>query len=243
MFQKIILIGIIITLPFCSISQLSVGYRFGIGNHGVNFEPGTLEKNQKPYLRSSNGIVIIFNNVNNAGLQLEVNFAQKGWFEKIDSLENAFFKRQIDYIEIPIYSHFEIGRRMIRPIIIAGPYIGFKINDQSTHSNFDQHINRTAFNTYVQKARSVDLGIKAGLGFRVNIGKKLALFGEVHYDLEIAGGQDIFIEKPDKISASRLTEISGVFGILWHIIPQKKKQKVEGYTPKEHLYDTDFVED
>lgn len=230
-------------MPFCAISQFSVGYRFGIGNHGVNFEPGTLEKNQKPYLRSSHGIVVVFNNMNNAGLQLEVNFAQKGWFEKIDTLENTFFKRQIDYIEIPIYSHFEIGRRMLRPIIIAGPYLGFKTNDKSEYNNFDEQISRTKFNHYIQKVRNIDLGIKAGLGLRLNIGKNLGIFAEVHYDLEIVGGQDIFIEKPDKISASRLTEVSGVFGILWHIVPQKKKEKVEGYTPKEHLYDDDFLED
>lgn len=238
--QKIILIGSLICLPFLSISQLSVGYRFGMGEHGINMEPAPLERYQKSYIRQSHGLVIIFNNINNAGLQLEVNFAQKGWLEKIDTLEGSFFKREINYIEIPAYSHFEIGRRMIRPVVIAGPYIGFKIKDKYTQNKFDEQVNREEFNHYMQESRNIDLGIKIGIGLRVNIGKHFGVFGEVHYDLETAGGLDIFKDKPDKISASRLTELSGVFGILWHIIPQKQKEKKDGYVPKENLYDTDF---
>ncbi len=238
--QKFISLIVIICFPLLSLAQLSVGVRMGMGNHGIHLEPPTLEENQVPYLRTNIGLVCVYNNENNAGLQLEINFAQKGWSEEIDTISGTFFKRQINYIEVPIYSHFEIGKRMLRPIIIAGPYIAYKLSDSFTHKGFDEHIIQENQNHYIEKSKVLDLGIKVGGGLRLNIGKHFGLFAEVHYDVDVAGGSDIFIGKPDRIGASRLTEISGSFGVLWHIIPQKKKQKKEGYVPKSNLKDYGF---
>jgi hypothetical protein len=53
----------------------------------------------------------------------------------------------------------------------------------------------------------------------------------------VAGGRDIFIDRPNGIQASRLKEIGGSFGILWHIIPQKKPEIKPGYTPKQDIFE------
>ncbi len=235
--QKTLIIILLIITSLSVKSQLSVGYRYGMGTHGVNLDPGSLEKYQTSYNRSSHGLIFTYNNMNNAGIQLEVNFAKKGWKEVIDSVPGSFFTRDLDYIEIPVYSHFEIGHRMLRPVIIAGPYLAWQINDSWESNGFDDQLANKNYPHYTQETRKLDFGLKIGAGLRLNIGKRFAVFGEVHYDLEIAGGRDIFIERPEDIYVSRLTETSGVFGILWHIMPQKKQEELKGYKPKENLYD------
>jgi len=238
--HKLLIFVFLLLFTLTAHGQFSVGYKYGIGSHGVTLEPQALQEFQVPFILSSHGVVIAYNNVNNAGLQLEINLAQKGWKEEIDTIAGTFFKRNLDYIEIPIFAHFEIGNRMLRPTINAGPYIGWKINDTWDSNGFEDQLANEAYNHYLQKIRTVDLGIKVAVGLRLNINKHFAIFSEVRYDFEIAGGSDIFIDRVGGISISRLTETSGVFGILWHIIPQKILEEKKGYKPKEDLYEVEY---
>lgn len=237
--QKTIWFCTFLLISISSFSQFSVGYRYGIGSHGINLEPDY--PFHVPYIRSSQGLIVTYNNENNAGLQLEINYAQKGWREEDTISSEIYFQRDLDYIEVPVYAHFEIGKKMLRPVVIMGPYIAFQINDSYDHNGYDKYFTQDIYANYPQNqdTRTFDYGIKLGGGLRLNI-KRFAVFGEVHYDLEMAGGRDVFIDRPDRISVSRLSEISGVFGVMWHIVPQKQKKANEGYTPKEDLYLNDF---
>lgn len=221
-------------------AQLSVGAKMGYGAHGVNLETGVsgkpLMEDQVPLWLPNAGVVLSFNNKMNAGLQMELNYAPKGWREeKTDP--DTFFVRQINYLEVPIFSHFEIGQKALRIVIMAGPYFAFKLSETSDSSNYTYITSTSTYNHYYLPVKEVDFGIKAVLGLRYNINPKLAIFSEVRYDIEMAGGSDIFYERPNGISASRLKEIGGTFGILWHIIPLERKKNYKGYTPKENLYD------
>lgn len=222
------------TLPL--IAQLSVGIKGGYGSHGVHFEPPSLEANQVAYGLMNYGFVLAFNNKLNSGLQMELNYAQKGWREELTT-PDSFFIRTINYLEMPIFSHFEIGHGPLRPVILAGFYFGLKMNESADSNNYTDITSASSYNPYYQEIRDLDFGIKLGIGLRYNINSRMAIFSEVRYDVQIAGGRDIFIDRPNGIQASRLKEIGGVFGILWHIIPQEKNVIKKGYTPKEDLYD------
>ncbi len=235
-------------------AQFSVGFRAGYGSHGIHLEPPQLEKFQVPYFLPNAGLVIIYNNTNNAGLQMEFNYAPKGWMEKDTTLKTRnlyaekgdtitstpYFKRTINYLEVPFFSHWEAGYGPVRIVIFAGPYLALKLSETYESDHFS-HLwyDGSNYNQYDQKAKQIDFGIKAGLGLRYNINRHFAIYIDARYDAEIAGGRDIFINRPDGIRASRLKEIGGTFGILWHIIPQKEKKAVEGYQPKENLYGDD----
>ncbi len=233
--RKIFLILFTSILALNISAQLSVGLRQGYGSHGVNFDPNELVKYQVPYYLPNTGLVIVYNNTNNVGLQAEINYAQKGWQEK-DTIQGPYFKRNITYLEIPIYSHWEIGYGKVRPLIFAGPYIGIKLNESTDSANFSRlWYDESVYVQYDQEIRDLHYGIKLGLGLRYNITSRLGIFIDVRYDLEIAGSRDIFIDRPDGIDASRLEELSGSFGIIWHIMPQPKKIIIKGYTPKEDL--------
>jgi hypothetical protein len=222
-------------LTICVQAQFSVGVRQGYGTHGVHFDPITLNENQVALWLPNTALVIAFNNKLNTGLQTEFSLAQKGWREE-DSIPNTYFYRKINYLEIPFFSHFEIGKGKVRPVILAGPYVAIKLSESSDSLNYNYP---TEYLYHTQEIRKIDYGIKFGLGLRYNITKHLAVFSEVRYDLQLAGGRDIFIDRPNNILASRLTEIGGTFGILWHIIPQKKDEAKKGYVPKENLYGED----
>lgn len=244
--QKLVFILLFLLITVVSKAQLSVGYRYGIGSHGVNFLPEYLETFQIGYVRSSHGLSFTYNNEKNAGFQIELNYAEKGWKEEFENSPDTFYIRDIEYLEIPLFSHFEIGHRMLRPTVVFGPYFGWKLNESYTQNGFDGLL-ASDLPHYVEEIRSLDFGIKVGVGLKLNLGR-FAVFGEVRYDLEMVGSRDIFSDKPsfiisektEEISISRLTEISGVFGIMWHILPQKEKTVGEGYTPKEDVYLNDY---
>lgn len=216
-------------------AQLSVGVRAGYGAFGANFEPPALTGNQVPLYEPSFGIVGIFNDKSNAGIQVEVNYTVKGWRDRDKDDSNIEYKRELTYIEVPMMTHFELGRSWFRIYGVLGPYVAFKQSEKETAKNFDAYIAGNPYDLYNQKARSIDFGNKAGLGFRINFGQRFSAFADVRYDLQIAGGQNIFKKQPNGIQASRLTELGGSVGFVFNILPQRTEVVKEYYVPKEGM--------
>lgn len=216
-------------------AQLSVGVRAGYGAFGANFEPPALTGSQVPLYEPSFGIVGIFNDKSNAGIQVEVNYTVKGWRDRDKDDSNIEYKRELTYIEVPMMTHFEIGRSWFRIYGVLGPYVAFKQSEKETARNFDAYISGNPYDLYNQKARSIDFGNKAGLGFRINFGQRFSAFADVRYDLQLAGGQNIFKKQPNGIQASRLTELGGSVGLVFNILPQRTEVVKEYYVPKEGM--------
>ena len=68
------------------------------------------------------------------GLQLELNYAQRGWQEK------QGFHRQADYIELPMMTHLYIGKK-VRGYLNIGPQIAYLVARRSwgTATEAPQH--------------------------------------------------------------------------------------------------------
>ncbi|MBI9067493.1 MAG: PorT family protein [Salinivirgaceae bacterium] len=236
--QKFKILIILIFLSTFSYAQFSVGVRQGYGMHGLAVLPGVLTQMQVSYWRPNTGLVVTYVNAQNSGLQFELNYAQKGWKEIDDTVPGSYYTKTISYLELPVLSHFEIGSGAVRPTITAGIYVAYKLSETSDSANFSHifELNKK-YDHYSQKIKDLDFGIKVGLGLRYNINNKLAVFIEGRYDIDVAGGRDIFIDRPNDIEASRLKEMSASIGVVWHLIPQKKNDNSGGYVPKEDLYD------
>jgi len=222
-----------------AMAQLSVGVRAGYGSYGVYFEPPSLGGNQVHLYEPNFGFVAIFNNQNNFGVQFEVNYAVKGWREEDEDIPESEYKKEITYLEVPFMTHFEIGKKNLRIFGIAGPYIAFKQSEKVSSNNYDNIILYAKNNPYVQTVRDVDFGNKVGGGIRYNVGR-ISVFVDVRYDMQIAGGQNIFKKQPEKIQASRLKEISGSVGVVFNIRNQKVVEEKEYYVPKEGMDIEDF---
>jgi len=215
--------------------QISVGYRHGYGAHSIKLEPESLTFGVSEINQMNYGLVFCYNNENNSGFQIELNYAPKGWIEYHQTIAEAYYKRVINYVEVPVFGHWEIGKKRFRVIIDAGPYLAFKVNEVIESQGYDNIMELSTFKHYTMPSRDAGFGIKFATGAKYNFTERFGIFIEARTDLQLAGSSDIFAGKPNGIGASRLKETGGVFGVLWHIKPQATKAEVKRYVPKEDL--------
>ena len=233
--KRTIILAITILAVTQVFGQLSVGVRAGFGSYGVSFEPPSLNGNQVNLIEPNFGFVAIFNDKCNAGVQLEVNYAVKGWREKEKECDTVRYKREISYLEVPLMTHFELGRSNFRIYGVFGPYFAVKQNEKTTIQNYGFIIEHNPYDMYNQKVRKLDFGNKVGLGFRLNMGTRFSALADVRYDLQLAGGQNIFKKQPNGIQTSRLSELSCSFSLIFNIRQQRTEEEKEFYVPKEGM--------
>ena len=78
-------------------------------------------------LNYTGGLVYRYINEKHLGLQVELNYSQRGWKEANDR-----FTKQIDYIELPFMSHFYFGDKA-RFFFNIGPKVGYLIQEKILH--------------------------------------------------------------------------------------------------------------
>lgn len=139
--------------------ELSVGGSFGVSLSSVSFSP-TVKQNM--LLAYNAGFTARWITQPHCGIQVEVNYAQKGWDEFFDEPE-WFYTRRINYIDIPFMSHFYFGKKRVRAFLNLGPQIGFAFSDSYTH-NLEDIEDRLSPNTYAVTERTLDIQHKFGWG-------------------------------------------------------------------------------
>ncbi|MDO4190503.1 MAG: porin family protein [Bacteroidales bacterium] len=134
-------------------TELAVGVKGGTTFSLVTFSPSV---NQKLKLGYMGGVVFRYSGEKNLALQVEANYIQKGWQET-----DADFNRTLNYVEVPLLSHFFFGKGVFRWIINIGPQISFLVNENIVGDATEpQH-------TELVKRR-FDYGLCAGTGFEIN---------------------------------------------------------------------------
>ncbi|WP_368332905.1 porin family protein, partial [Phocaeicola sp. RTP21359st1_C8_RTP21359_211015] len=105
------------------------------------------------------------------GVQMEINYSQRGWDEKIEDDSGNSYSRTMNYLEIPFMAHLAFGKdalnRGVKVFFNAGPQIGFFLGD-------NEKINWTTSTTRPEHGKEVenkfDYGITAGAGLEVSTG-------------------------------------------------------------------------
>lgn len=132
----------------------------------------------------------------------EVNYAQVGWKEDIldidnqpviitDSKQPMAYKRDITYVQIPVFAHLAWGReeRGLNIFVNAGPQFGFYLNE-STQTNFDamnqpatdnNRVNHVVAQDTMAVKNKFDYGIALGLGAEYSIPKVGHFLAEARY--------------------------------------------------------------
>ena len=101
------------------------------------------------------------------GVQMEINYSQRGWDEKIEDDSGNSYSRTMNYLEIPFMAHLAFGKdalnRGVKVFFNAGPQIGFFLGD-------NEKINWTTSTTRPEHGKEVenkfDYGITAGSKYR-----------------------------------------------------------------------------
>ena len=72
------------------------------------------------------------------GIQMEINYSQRGWKESIEDGSGDTYQRAMNYIEIPLMAHLAFGKDKghgVRFIINLGPQVGFLLSENEKKSD------------------------------------------------------------------------------------------------------------
>jgi len=136
--------------------EVYFGVNFGQTGSMVGFKP-TID--QGFLLGYNGGGVFRYVGDKYMGLQVELNFSQRGWKEI-----SGLYSRQLNYIELPFLTHMYLGKKN-RVFFNVGPKISYLLSEKVL-------VNGTA-NTETQHTTLIqnpfDYGLCAGLGFLFNL--------------------------------------------------------------------------
>lgn len=111
------------------------------------------------------------------GVQMEINYSQRGWSEKIEDGSENTYSRTMNYVEIPLFAHLAFGKdalnRGVKFFINMGPQISFFLSDKEKMSdNWDTSSRPNGVTEQYGKAveNKFDYGIAAGAGLELSTG-------------------------------------------------------------------------
>jgi len=145
-----------------------LGINAGTNLSLVSFTPSV---NQDLLTSPSFGIILRHVSEPHIGLQLEVNFAGKGWKEKLDSIGS--YKRNLETLDIPIMAVFIAGSRTVRFAFALGPYVSYLRHEKETINIADTLDYRAYYNKTL--VNNLEFGFTGGLGIELHT--KLGVFG------------------------------------------------------------------
>ena len=159
------LILLLLLFPFMEINaqekfkpQTMLGINGGINASEVYFSPSV---KQIPTFGYLGGVVLKHISEPHLGIQLELNFTQKGWKENLDS--SNVYARKFNYLELPFMTHIEIGQNNSKLVVNIGPTFSYLLSNSETIHLIDEYNNKTYYNTKIDN--KIELGLCLGIGF------------------------------------------------------------------------------
>lgn len=230
---KSIIISIALLVGICIATNAQIGdqkHNFAIGiNGGANYNTVSFEKHrikQKGIIGPNIGLTARYISEKYfamiCGVQVELNYSQKGWdkkFELPDGLgtkdQSRGYKRTMNYIELPFLAHLAFGKEVGAQFFInLGPQIAYLINDKESHFGLSKE--ELAAEEYGKKIQNkFDYGIAGGLGLEVRTRKAGNFLIEGRYYFGLA---DFYNSaKKDYFSRSANNTISAKITYLFDI--------------------------
>lgn len=145
--------------------EIYIGVQYGMNWNEVRFSPRVDQVNLQ---RQRLGALLRYTGEKHLGIQLELAYDQRGWKESIDSL-NTNYIREIDYLELAVFTHISIGSGTVRPLILLGSYLSYPIG-QSESIPTDWDPNRITYYGQPLPER-LQYGLAGGLGVEFVLGK------------------------------------------------------------------------
>ncbi len=177
---------LILTVLFCFMRYLDaqnpstpsnyLGINAGINTCRVSFTP---KVNQKPLTAVEVGLVFRNMSERHVGLQLELNYARKGWIENRDSVGK--YRRDLEVIRLPLLAVFTAGSKTLRFSFLLGPYLSYLTSESETYdiAGFYLITNPVTSNYLPYYGKQLDSNWEFGFtgGFGVELHTKIGVFG------------------------------------------------------------------
>lgn len=150
------------------------------------------------------------------GIAFELNYSQQGWNEGVDTTAATRYQRQIDYITLPLLTHFNIGKDRFRVLIEIGPYVGYAMQSSEIIVNNNTGAAESLPYEYSEELDNrIDFGLIIGGGFEYHLGA-VAFQGVARYGYGLG---NIFQKRGDAAELSQNRVITVMAGI---VIPLRK---------------------
>ena len=166
-------IGLLIL--FLSSAALAQDRRWSVGFKGgstLSFVTATQENitrtgpNNNLLLRYTGGLAAQYLTEDNFGLQVEVNYIQKGWEQRPpENNPTQQYQVSLDYAEVPILAHGYFGKKNTRIFLNAGMYLAYLLASDIKRANIDDE--RIGYPYEERFQNKFDFGVRGGGGFEV----------------------------------------------------------------------------
>ena len=138
-------------------------YGFGVSG-GMNYSGISVFPSVQEDFKQGSQFGLMFHYLGgyNAGIKTELNYITRGWTENHDTL--GTYERTLQYLELPILSHFIWGKGLVKYNIDFGPNISYEVG-YSEKDGWNTQVDSLK-NYYVGKAtdRNIDYGFMFGAG-------------------------------------------------------------------------------
>lgn len=226
--KRFILIGLVTLCAVLTMAQPRLHEpEMYIGVHGgalftmTLFTPqveGSVVWVDRTLLSGNGGLVFRYIEHKVCGLQVELNYMQRGWREKVDVEDVAVrYQRRLNYFELPFMAHLYFGKKMVRGFLNVGPQIGVCFSESESGTKHP-----TQQEQYKPLDNKVDWGIAGGLGMLVRTSKVGTFQLEARFSYSL--GDYYKNHRTDYFSHSNPINLSVNVGYLWEI--KKKTTKI-----------------
>lgn len=206
----LIAIGTMWAQPRLQQPEMYVGVHGGVLASMPNFRPvldGTSNLMQSAFLGGNGGLVFRYNGHKYCGLQVELNYMQRGWRESWSTeTESGKYRRELHYAELPFLMHLYFGKQH-RFMVNLGPQIGYCVYDKQSG---DEHPLQKV--QYGGLDKRFDWGIAAGIGYVANTRKSGSFQIEARFNYSFG---DLFnTRRTDYFSRAQTMNVSLNLGYL-----------------------------
>lgn len=225
--KRILTIVVTCTLALVAMAQPRLKEReYYLGVHGgvsastVLFSPKVdymTPLTKTALLGGNGGLVFRYTGHKCCGLQVELNYLQRGWRE-VNTGEGVNYTRKLHYVEIPFMSHIYFGSPKVRGYVNIGPQVGYCIADRESGTRNTQ----LQYPVQYEKIQHpVDWGIVGGVGVYFRTQKAGVYQVEVRFDYSLG---DIFATRvEDHFSLANPMDLS--INLAWMMEVRSKKKK------------------
>ena len=182
---------LLILLPMLTLAQdqpFTKEFYFGVKG-GMVFSRVKFKPNVEQNLYNGNSAGFLFRMISepHVGIQIELNYLQKGWEEKPLAEKTQSYFHKLNYFEIPIMTHANLGSKAFRFSLNLGPSVAFLLSDSQGMKPASPGIPATPDIVYWGKPidSSVDFLFVGGFGFEYHFKRigALALDTRIFYSL------------------------------------------------------------
>jgi hypothetical protein len=215
--KTLLTISIYFIIISLSNAQSHIGIKGGRSFSRVYFVPF---KKQEFIQSNTAGIVFKHFSIPHFGIQLEINYLQKGWKEIIQNADSTY-SRKLDYLEMPFLSHLYIGKGKTKAFLTIGPYIAYSLSGTEERNKND--ILTSNDYSFPDTTYRFNFGVMGGLGINYEF-----KFGTLQFEARFSQSLRNVFKPRDAISRDRDIALSQMMTFsLSYFLPGKKNKEPE----------------